>query len=138
MFIITFGLSEIWYDETTGEVFWRAVPTENFDATRHKFRVATQAENLRTMQAIYSLIRKHRPDAPIVFTLSPVPLTATFRPISAVVASAASKASLRGALDEFFADSMAHGAFYFPSYELYWSASKTASWKTGSTFTSTS
>ena len=31
VFIITLGLSEIWYDEPTGEVFWRAVPADKYD-----------------------------------------------------------------------------------------------------------
>ena len=28
VFILTLGLSEVWYDEPTGEVFWRAVPSD--------------------------------------------------------------------------------------------------------------
>jgi hypothetical protein len=43
VFILTFGLSEIWYDELTGGTFWRAIPKGKFDKTRHKFRVATSA-----------------------------------------------------------------------------------------------
>jgi hypothetical protein len=118
-FIITFGLSEIWFDEPTGGVFWRAVPTEKFDPARHRFRSATQAENLENIQAIYNLIRTHRPDAVIVFTLSPIPLTATFRKISCPVANSASKASLRSALDEFLRTTdHDHRCFYFPSYEI--------------------
>jgi len=41
VFILTFGLSEVWYDEPTGEVFWRAVPADVYDPERHKFRVTT-------------------------------------------------------------------------------------------------
>lgn len=37
VFILTFGLSEIWYDEPTGGTFWRAIPKNRFDRTRHKF-----------------------------------------------------------------------------------------------------
>src|SRR6188474_2512593 len=95
VFILTFGLSEIWYDEPTGEVFWRAVPIERFDPSRHKFRVATFAETLDRMRKTYALIRKHRPAARIVFTLSPVGLAATFRPVSCITANATSKALLR-------------------------------------------
>ena len=51
-FILTFGLSEIWYDEPTGEVFWRAVPEDKFDAARHKFRVATPEETLDRLRHI--------------------------------------------------------------------------------------
>lgn len=118
-FIITLGLSEVWYDVPTGEVFWRAIPTEYFDAERHKFRVTSHQENLNNLTAIRSLIRKYRPDAAIVFTVSPIPLTATFRPIACTVADSASKAILRSALDEFCRTHAGdEKMFYFPSYEI--------------------
>jgi GSCFA family len=119
VFIVTLGLSEIWYDEPTGQVFWRAVPQANFDPARHKFRVATHSENLANLAAMHAIIRKHRPQARIVVTLSPIALTATFRPVAGIVANSVSKANLRSALDEFFS---AYGAddrlHYFPSYEI--------------------
>ncbi len=117
VFIITLGLSEIWYDEPTGEVFWRAVPISKFDPKRHKFRVATQRENFDNIVSIRNLIRWHRPNAQVIFTLSPVPLTATFRNMSAMVANEASKANLRSALDELVSNSITT-AHYFPAYEL--------------------
>jgi Flp pilus assembly protein TadD/predicted nucleic acid-binding Zn-ribbon protein len=119
-FIITLGLSEVWYDEPTGEVFWRAVPMEYFDPTRHKFRVTSHAENLENLRAIHAMIREHRPDATIIFTLSPIPLTATFRPVPCIVADAVSKAVLRAALDEFYRGAQDEDAnlYYFPSYEI--------------------
>jgi hypothetical protein len=120
-FIITLGLSEVWYDEVTGGVFWRAVPLEKFDASRHKFRVSTMAETKANLDRIYTLIREHVPQAKVLFTLSPIPLAATFRPVSCMTANAVSKAILRAALDEMIRE---HGddqntrLFYFPSYEI--------------------
>lgn len=118
VFIITLGLSEVWYDEPTGEVFWRAVPMDHYDETRHKFRVSTVSENLDNLVAIRQLIRQNRPGAAVIFTLSPVPLTATFKDASCVVANSASKAILRAALEEFMQGDHAQGSFYFPSYEI--------------------
>lgn len=120
VFIITLGLSEVWYDEPTGSVFWRAVPKENYDPARHKFRVSSVAENLANLEAIHVLIRQRRPDATVVFTLSPVPLTATFRNASCLTANSASKAILRAALDEFMrSPAVGDGkTFYFPSFEI--------------------
>jgi len=66
VFILTFGLSEIWYDEPTGGVFWRAVPQDKFDPARHKFRVASYAETLDRLHRIHSLIRAYRPSAKII------------------------------------------------------------------------
>lgn len=119
-FVITLGLSEVWYDEPTGEVFWRAVPLQHFDPARHKFRMTTHRENLLNLRAIHRLIRKHRPDAAIVFTLSPIAMTATFREIACMAADSASKAVLRAALDEFMREAQAgdERLFYFPSYEV--------------------
>ncbi len=119
VFIITLGLSEIWYDEPTGEVFWRAVPSDAFDPSRHKFRVATVQENKDNIARIHDLIRKYRPEAAIILTLSPVPLSATFRSIGPFTADAVSKASLRAAVDEVLHErSHDPRLFYFPSYEV--------------------
>ncbi len=117
-FILTFGLSEVWYDEPTGEVFWRAIPIRLYDPTRHKFRVAGFEENLANMRRIHALIREHRPDARIVMTLSPIALQATFRPIPCIVANTESKAILRAALGEMMRTTQDERLFYFPSYEV--------------------
>ncbi|GBD48708.1 GSCFA domain-containing protein [Methylopila sp. Yamaguchi] len=120
VFIITLGLSEVWYDEPTGEVFWRAVPKDKYDPERHKFRVAGFSESLENLKAIYELIRERKPEAAIVFTVSPIPLAATFRPISCIVANSESKAILRAALGELLRDKQPTDdkLFYFPSYEI--------------------
>lgn len=119
-FIVTLGLSEIWYDEQTGGVFWRAVPTRRFDAARHKFRVSSFAESKANIALMYRLIRQHVPKAKVLFTLSPIPLQATFRPVSCMTANTVSKAILRAALDEFIRENEADlntQLFYFPSFE---------------------
>ncbi|NKC33572.1 GSCFA domain-containing protein [Falsiroseomonas selenitidurans] len=120
LFIITMGLSEVWYDKPTGAVFWRAIPKQNYDPKRHDFRVTTVSENLENIRAIRSLIHRHKPDARVIFTLSPVPLTATFRPVSCVSANSVSKAILRAAIDEFMQTLPPDlaGTNYFPSYEM--------------------
>lgn len=119
VFILTFGLSEVWYDEPTGNVFWRTIPKDVYDPARHKFRVSTVEENRDNLTAIYRLIRRHRPDAKIIFTLSPIPLIATFRDVSCLTANAVSKAVLRVAIDEVVRAVRDEGAlFYWPSYEL--------------------
>lgn len=119
VFILTFGLSEVWYDEPTGEVFWRAVPADVYDPARHKFRITSVAENEENIRAIYDTIREFRPDASIVFTLSPIPLVATFRPESCIAANSVSKAILRAAIDEVYRDVAGEGhLYYWPSYEI--------------------
>ena len=119
VFIITVGLAEVWYSTLTGEVFWRAIPANRFDPARHGFRLTSVAENVENLVAIRDLIRRHRPQASIVFTLSPIPLHATFRPVSCVSANAVSKATLRVALDEVMrACADDRRLFYYPAYEI--------------------
>jgi hypothetical protein len=119
VFILTLGLSEIWCNKHTQEVFWRAIPRDQFDESMHGFRVSSVAENTDNLEAIYQLIRKTKPDATIVLTVSPVPLVATFRPVSCITANSVSKAVLRVAADELV---QTHDddpcLFYWPSYEI--------------------
>ncbi|MBV0912655.1 GSCFA domain-containing protein [Anianabacter salinae] len=118
-FILTFGLSEVWYDEPTNNVFWRTIPKDVYDPERHKFRVSSVEENRDNMLAIYDLIRKHRPDARILFTLSPIPLIATFRDVSCLTANSVSKSVLRVAIDEVMREKQDEGyLYYWPSYEI--------------------
>ena len=120
VFIITLGLSEIWYDDITGEVFWRQPPEAKRDPERHKFRVATYEETLENLRAIVALIRKYRPEATILFTVSPIPLRATFRNVSCLSANAVSKSILRAAVDQVHRELSEHdeNLFYFPSYDI--------------------
>src|SRR5439155_2068951 len=81
-FVFTLGLAEVWQDRETGGVFWRGIPEEIFDADRHVFRLTTVDENAVNLERLIGLVRAVNPSAPIVLTLSPVPLMATFRDIS--------------------------------------------------------
>ena len=117
VFILTLGLAEIWVDKITGRAFWRAVPANLFDETRHAFRISSVEENLANLRKVCDLVVRHVPDASIVFTLSPIPLMATFRPVSCITANSASKAILRVALDELMREGRAN-VHYFPSYEI--------------------
>jgi len=121
VFILTFGLSEIWYDEVSGGVFWRAVPLKHYDASRHKFRVCTFLETKECILEIIGLIRRYVPHAKLIMTVSPIPLIATFRPVSCVTANSVSKSLIRAALDEVLRE-MEHqngqNIYYFPAYEL--------------------
>lgn len=119
VFIITLGLSEVWYDKLTGDVFWQAVPKDIYDPDRHGFKILGAEENRSNLQEIVDAIRQHRPEASIIFTLSPVPLAATFRPVSCITANAVSKASLRVAIDELMrSNADDKHIYYFPSYEI--------------------
>lgn len=116
-YILTFGLTEIWEDRETGHVFWRGMPKEILNHDRHVFRVTTAEENESNIVAMIDLIRKVSPEAPIVLTLSPVPLKATFREISCVAADCLSKATLRLAIDSVMSKHYP-SVYYWPSFEI--------------------
>lgn len=119
--IVTLGLSEIWFDRHTGEPLWRTIPLERFDADRHAFKVLNVSDTVAALETIERLRASHLPNLKIVYTVSPVRLRATFRPVSALTANSESKAIIRAAVGEFLRthwDQVGTTYFYFPSYEL--------------------
>src|SRR5581483_1850990 len=116
-FVFTLGLAEVWTDDETGGVFWRGVPEHIFDEERHRFRLSSVEENERNVLETIRLVRTVNPDAPVILTLSPVPLEATFRSISCMTADSVSKSVLRVALDNVMQQGLP-GVYYWPSFEL--------------------
>jgi GSCFA family len=116
-FVFTLGLAEVWEDVESGGVFWRGVPEQIFDAARHRFRVTTVDENEANLVRLVELLRSVNAGAPIILTLSPVPLRATFRDISCISADCVSKSTLRVALDRLMQRKLP-GVYYWPSYEI--------------------
>jgi len=120
-FILTFGLSELWYDKQTKAVFLRAIPPSQFDPERQGFKVASFQETKRDIAAIVQILHRLRPQAPIVMSLSPIALKATFRRESCITANCVSKSILRAAIDEFYRDyggGDTSGLYYWPAYEI--------------------
>lgn len=116
-FVFTIGLAEVWTDKLTGGVFWRGVPERIYEEDRHVFRLSTVEENETNLTRSIELIRSVNANAPIVLTLSPVPLQATFRDISCVTADCVSKSVLRVALDRVMSVPRER-LYYWPSFEL--------------------
>jgi hypothetical protein len=119
--IITLSLSEIWYDKITGEPLWRIATTDCHDPTRHDFKVLSFAETIAALNDIERIRATWLPNLKIVYTVSPMPLGFTFRAVSAVTASTASKAIVRAALDEFIRSLQAEVRqyyFYYPAFEV--------------------
>ena len=116
-FVFTIGLAEVWQDSQTGGVFWRGIPEEIFDADRHVFRLSSVEENEANLLRVIELVRSVNPTAPIVLTLSPVPLKATFRDISCMSADCVSKSTLRVALDRVTSLGL-EDVYYWPSFEI--------------------
>lgn len=116
-FVFTLGMTEVWRHKTTKTVFWRGVPHGVFDADLHEPYQSSFADNLDNVRRLVALIRQECGDVPIVFTVSPVPLLATFRGTSTIVADCASKSILRAVVDELLRDG-APNVHYWPSFEM--------------------
>lgn len=116
-FIFTLGLAEVWRDKTNGHVFWRGVPQAVFNQDKHELVVSNAEENAANIQRIYELIQEHCGPKPVLFTVSPIPLNATFRDMPCVLADCASKSILRTAV-EYLALKNLPNAYYFPSFEV--------------------
>lgn len=117
LFVITIGVGEIWRDKETGGVFWRGIPEEIHDADRHEAVMSTVDENAENLKAIEKLIYRHVPDASIVFSLSPVPLNASYLEQPAFISDCVSKSVNRVALDVFF-QNVGEKTYYWPSFEM--------------------
>lgn len=119
VYIVTLGLTEAWYDVEEQQYLWKFIPHRRRDAKRFINKHVSYQENSENIAAIYNIIRQHRPDAQIIFTLSPIPLLGTYSGKGTVVANTFSKATLRAALGEFIqAHAQDEKLFYFPSYEI--------------------
>jgi hypothetical protein len=117
-FVFTLGMAEMWFDKQSGETFLKAVPEFAFDQERHEHRVTTVKENRQNLELLIALVRSIKPEAPIILTLSPQPLVATFRPVACVTANMVSKSILRVAIDEVIRTAGDSRLYYWPSYEI--------------------
>ncbi len=116
VFICTVGAAEYWRSRTDGAAFATVPPEGVLSDAKHEFVVSTVEENLSNLQSFYDLLRRFNPKLRLVISLSPVPLTATYRDMSCLAADSVSKATLRVAIDRFCAANPA--VIYMPSYEL--------------------
>jgi len=118
LFVFTFGLTESWVCRADGAVLPTCPGTVagHYDAAKYTFHNFSFQEVLADTEAFIALARQHNPQMRFLFTVSPVPLTATASGAHVLAASVYSKSVLRavcGTLAEThdFVD-------YFPSYEL--------------------
>ena len=118
LLVFTFGLTEGWLHRQDGTAFPTCPGTVagEFDESRHEFHNFTVAEVMADAEAVIALLRDQVPDMRFLFTVSPVPLTATASGDHVLPATTYSKSVLRAVCGELrerheFVD-------YFPSYEL--------------------
>ncbi len=128
--VVTLGYVETWYD-TQLEIYLNVTPPHQLRRDypdRFEFRVLSYHDVIEGLGNLYALLRRHR-TGPIkmLATVSPVPLSSTFRDMDVLVANTYSKAVQRAAIEEFV---LTHdGVDYFPSYEFVALSDPSLAWK---------
>ena len=118
VFVFTMGLTEAWRSKVDGAVFPLApgVSAGNIDFEQHEFvnfRVGEMGDDLA---AFVSHLKQVNPSARVIFTVSPVPIAATYLDQHVLVSSTSTKSALRAAVDEVLL--RYPECAYFPSYEV--------------------
>jgi len=115
LFIFTMGMTEVWIEKKSGLVVCSGYGGD-VDEHLNSFEDLSYEKVRRMLVELITLVRKLRPNADIVFSVSPVPLSKTMKDESLVVANGVSKMKQRLALDEVLPQF--ENVYYFPSYEL--------------------
>jgi hypothetical protein len=116
VFIITLGMTEVWYLKSDGSIFTRT--TWNMSPLLLDRRVISYEENLSELQRAIDVLKAHNPGIKIILSVSPVPLHATFQADKKHVISATchAKSTLRVVAEEICRRN--EQVYYFPSYEV--------------------
>ena len=116
--IITLGLSEGWFDMKTG-FYLNMAPRRSMvreAPDRFELHVLSYSETINCLREAIELIKeKGRDGIQVIVTVSPVPLTATYRDADVMTANCYSKSVLRTAAEEI--TQTFDFVHYFPSFE---------------------
>jgi hypothetical protein len=128
--IITLGLTEVWWDHAA-RAYVNETPRPSLIRKwpeRFELRVLDSGETLEQLRAALALIRANAAEGvQVILTVSPVPMTATHRPVDVMVANTYSKAALRVAAETVCAElDFVH---YFPSYESVVLSDRSIAWE---------
>lgn len=118
VFVFTFGLTEAWIDKRDGAVFPSCPGTVagEFNEEICEFHNFSYSEVLDDAMEFINFTKSINPDIKFLFTVSPVPLTATASTQHVLSASTYSKSVLRAVCGELVGK--LDYVDYFPSYEL--------------------
>jgi len=116
--IVTLGLTEAWRARSDGSVFPVAPGVIAGDMTSSAYEFFnSEVDDIATdLKAFLAKLRGVNPHARAIFTVSPVPLVATYEDRHVLVSTTYSKSALRVAVDRVCRAS--DHAYYFPSYEI--------------------
>lgn len=116
--VFTFGLTEGWLNREDGSAYPTSPGTVagTWDPTKYEFHNFTFSEVLADAEAVIARLVKLNPEMKFLFTVSPVPLTATASDQHVLPATIYSKSVLRAVCGDLY--QRYENVDYFPSYEL--------------------
>jgi hypothetical protein len=116
--VYTLGLTESWCHRQGAYTYPVCPGTARgvFDPQQHQFHNLTHTQVVADLVALVELAGQINPGLKFIFTVSPVPLVATYTQQNVLLASSYSKSVLRAACGE-VAERYAQ-VMYFPSYEI--------------------
>ncbi len=118
VFVYTLGLTESWRNSVGNYTYPVCPGTARgvYDPGQHTFHNLTHADVVADLTALVKSAARLNPRLKFIFTVSPVPLVATYTRQNVLLASTYSKSVLRAACGDVAAsfDNVA----YFPSYEI--------------------
>lgn len=117
-FVFTLGLTESWKNIRLGYEYPMCPGTiaGNYDEKEHQFENQSFARITKALVASMEMIKSVNRGVRFIFTVSPVPLTATNTNKHVLVATMASKSTLRAVVDQVVRKKA--NSDYFPSYEI--------------------
>ncbi|MET0582162.1 MAG: GSCFA domain-containing protein [Pseudoxanthomonas sp.] len=118
VFVFTLGLTECWRSRADGLVYpvCPGVSGGEFDPDKYEFLNLSVDEIVSDLRNFVHKLRAVNPSCRVVFTVSPVPLSATASGTHVLTATTLSKSILRVAAE--IVCSTLPQVFYFPSYEI--------------------
>ncbi len=118
IFIFTLGLTEAWRSKVDGAVFTLApgVAGGVMDHEKYEFVNFTIEMVVKDLERFVEYLFKVNPTAKIIFTVSPVPMIATYENRHVISSTTYSKSVLRVAAEEI--SRYNPNIAYFPSYEI--------------------
>ncbi len=116
--VFTLGLTEAWVANSDGAVFPLApgVSAGEMDFSLYEFVNFGAGEVTADLEAFVERLSQVNKRARIIFTVSPVPLVATFENRHVLLSTTYSKSVLRVAAEELVRNRS--NCFYFPAYEI--------------------
>lgn len=113
----TLGLTELWRNKIDKHAFYAVPFPDNYNKNTHEFYSSTYNDVINNLEEIISTVREHNPQVKFLFSVSPVPLSLSFRGhLGPYIATQYSKSILHVAAHEIVEKH--RDVYYMPSYEI--------------------